>query len=37
MRDMLKSLMLLENTKIEFSMKQVPSRADALQILAASP
>ncbi|MEY3457915.1 MAG: hypothetical protein RL215_1072 [Planctomycetota bacterium] len=37
MRDMLKSLMLLENTKIEFSMKQVQSRDDALQLLATAP
>lgn len=37
MRDMLKSLMLLENSKIEFSMKQVSSRADALQLLAGFP
>jgi len=34
MREMLKTLMLLENPKIDFSMHQVKTRADALQQLA---
>ncbi|MFM7055295.1 MAG: STAS domain-containing protein [Planctomycetota bacterium] len=36
MREMLKTLMLLENPKIDFSMQQVKTRADALQQLASA-
>ncbi|MEY3173635.1 MAG: hypothetical protein RLZZ436_1549 [Planctomycetota bacterium] len=37
MREMLRTLMLLENPKIDFSMQQVKTRADALQQLTSAP